>query len=121
MIIKLNKVKLEVPECNEHTQRFLSLLMSMMEKGLNNPLYQLHALSIIHTGKGFSQLVYGDEENMMGIIEQAKELFQEIARLIDKNEEPKEGEESKKREEPKENGNNFYIDDFLRTKKEEDE
>lgn len=41
----------------EHTKKFISLLARMLNKGLENPAYQLHVFSLLCTGKSFIELV----------------------------------------------------------------
>ena len=52
----------------QHTKTFVSLLLRMINKGIDNPAYQLHALALICTGKSFMELLVrnsGDAEHML--------------------------------------------------------
>ncbi len=63
MKIVEENVSIEVADdLPEHTIRFLRILLKMMHKGIGNPAFQLHSLSMLVTGKPFVTLVAEGEK-----------------------------------------------------------
>jgi len=63
----------EVPHpIEKNTKRYLQILLRLMDKGLNNPAYQLNTLSLMLTGKTFLELVekkQASETELSGLVE----------------------------------------------------
>lgn len=66
----------------EHTKTFVSLLTRMINKGIDNPAYQLHVLSIICTGKSFSELITRNVADAEHMIEAARSLAEGILDVV---------------------------------------
>ena len=77
-------VVLELPGSNfpEHTKLFVGVLLRMLNKGRNNPAYQLHALSLLTTGKSFMELVTQHEDGVEHMIEAVKALAEGTIEVI---------------------------------------
>jgi len=59
MKIQVGESILQIPEKKyaKNTKTYISLLLNLINKGLDNPLFQLHVLSIIHTVRSFKDLI----------------------------------------------------------------
>ncbi len=49
-------------KCDKITEHYIKILATLMKKGLDNHGFQLHVLSVIHTGKTFTELIYEDSK-----------------------------------------------------------
>jgi len=64
MKVDLDNVEITVKQtCTEHTKLYVALLSQILNKGINNPAFQLHVLCMIHLGKTFNDLVHKDPDD----------------------------------------------------------
>lgn len=83
MILKDGNAELTVPGVNytEHDQLYMSILLRLIEKGRENPAFQLHTLALLFTGKNFTELCTGRDVD----IEQLVEVLKLITRPMVEN------------------------------------
>jgi hypothetical protein len=81
---KEGEISVSVPRSNypEHTKKFISLLTRMVNKGLDNPAYQLHTLSIICTGKSFIELITRNTADVEHMIQAARALAEGLLDVV---------------------------------------
>ena len=87
MRIKTQKITLDIDEpIEDYTKTFLIHIVNLLEKGINNPAFQLHCLSLLYTGKNFIELITGEDmteflspEIMMNILAKVpKDIMEQI-------------------------------------------
>lgn len=63
MKITIDGLEINIKQgCDKITEHYVKILATLIKKGLNNPGFQLHVLSVIHTGKTFTELIYEDSK-----------------------------------------------------------
>lgn len=63
MKIIIDELEINIKQgCDKITEHYVKILAALIKKGLNNPGFQLHILSVIHTGKTFTELIYEDSK-----------------------------------------------------------
>lgn len=63
MKITINNVEVNIKQgCDKITEHYVKILTQLINKGMNNPAFQLHVLCVIHTGKTFTDLIYDDSK-----------------------------------------------------------
>lgn len=63
MKITIDGLEINIKQgCDKITEHYVKILASLIKKGLNNHGFQLHVLSVIHTGKTFTELIYEDSK-----------------------------------------------------------
>lgn len=66
----------------QHTKTFVSLMTRMINKGIDNPAYQLHTLSLMCTGKSFMELITRSKADAEDMIEAARQLSDGILDVV---------------------------------------
>jgi len=66
----------------EHTKLFVSVLTRMLNKGIDNPAFQLHALSLLCTGKSFIELITKNNADSEQLVEAAKTMAEGLLDVI---------------------------------------
>jgi hypothetical protein len=74
MTFEDGSVKVEVTgTITPETEKFVCFLLRMMNKGVGNPAYQLHAISVLTTGMSFVDLVV-NSGNKPELVEQLNSI-----------------------------------------------
>jgi hypothetical protein len=75
MIVKEGKITISITGTKflACTERFVGLLANILDKGIDNPAYQLHILFMMTTGKPLVEFLDG-EEDIIQIVELIKIL-----------------------------------------------
>jgi len=84
MEFKEGEITITIPGSDhpEHTKRYMSFLTRMANKGLDNPAYQLHTLSIVCTGKSFIELITRSTAGTEHMIQAARALAEGLLDVV---------------------------------------
>lgn len=66
MILKVNDISIDIPVDNidKGTEKFVNIMLSIIDKSFDNPSNQLNYLSLLHCGVPFTELM--EEKNFNG-------------------------------------------------------